>query len=299
MKTNFLILIFATIMFISCQRETIIELTPGATDDSGLLVKKIDEATVPGVPGVARATYEYEYNSDKKLMRVNYNSTSESIMRLSKTRYKRDNIGRIVDVAILWERFKNGIPYATLEGPASDTIIGTVAYKDQLSRKIDYVKYVNWSDGKTAVDSTVYEYDANDHVKKTTGYNLPAGVQQPGETFTLYGYTNWTINLANSLVQLETYGKSNAGFTLQIRYTFEHDDKVNPLFRNEDIFINQWFDFSPHNVTKQTVYIAATGETYDNTATYQYRTDNKPSSINSFSPPPVVNANRQSTLYYK
>jgi hypothetical protein len=293
MKKAYALSALTMMLFMGCQREVAFELS-----DEELLVKRIDESTEPGVPGKATTITDYEYNSDKKLIRSVYTSTYENITRSSDARYTRDNNGRIIIIETRWQRLKDGVPYATPEGPAFDTTFGSVIYRDASSRKISYTKHVNRSGDKTAMDSIVYEYDSNDHVKKTTGYYLPMAVHQPGEPLIPFGYTDWVFNATGSLTQQEVYG-GDAPFTMQIRYRFEYDDKVNPLYRNEDAFLDQWFDISPNNVVKQTVYISANGENYDNTATYQYRVDNRPSSVAYFSPPTVVSANRQSTFYYK
>jgi hypothetical protein len=298
MQKNFHLLIFLLLLLTSCQRETAFERVPGIlSGDSSLLVKRVDESTEPGVPGKITATYEYEYDLYKKLVGSNFISIYENITRSSEGRYMRDNKGRIITVENRSQKLLNGAPYVTPEGPAFDTSIINVAYQDDSSRKINYIKGIRLAGGKTAVDSTVYEYDNNDHVKKTISYYLTWAVHQPGEMLALSGYMSWIFNEKGSLTQLEQYVKDNAGLTMQIRYRFEYDNKINPLFINEDVFLSNWFELSPNNTVKQNVYYPVTGENYDNTAVYQYRSDNKPLSVTYFSP--VVTANMQSFFYYK
>lgn len=296
----YLLLVISPILLISCQRDVGIELLSSVvSSDSMLLVKKVDETTVPGIPGKSAVTSEYEYDSESKMTRFVLNSISGNQTRFSESHFIRDSKGRIVTIEIKSQRLTNGVPSVTLEGPAFDTSTTKVVYQDENSRKINYIKRTNRAGEKTALDSTVYEYDNNNHVKKTTIYYLSWAVHQPGDMLILIRYMTWTFNEKGSLTQIEEYGKTNSSFTMQIRYRFEYDDKINPLFRNEDVFLNQWSDFSPNNVVKNNVFIPATGENYDNTAVYQYRSDNKPLSATYFSPPSVVNASRLSTFYYK
>ena len=299
MHKTYLLLFVCLIMFVSCQRETGAELLDNTSDDSGLLVKRVDESTEPGVPGKAVATSEYEYNSEKKLIRTIINSAHGSITRHSDSRYTRDSKGRIMTIAATSQRLINGAPYQTLEWPAFDTVSTMVIYQDELSQKIKYIKRIIRSGEKTTIDSSLYDYDSNGHVKKIIIFYLPFGVHLPGEQLMSSGYSAWTFNAKGSLMQLEEYGEANGNFFLQIRYRFEYDNKINPLFTNEYVFLYNWFDLSPNNVVKQKVYIPAYGEDYDNTATYQYRPDDKPLSVIYFSPPTVTNTNRQSNFYYK
>jgi hypothetical protein len=291
-KINLLIILLT--LLISCRREVSIEPPPGTTTgDSGLIVKKVDEFTQPGYAGKPTFTTEYKYDSEKKLIREVFIAINGNDSTHSESLYGRDSKSRVVTIDSKSQRFINGVPYVSPEGVGSDTITTTVIYLDAISGKINYIKATGHSGEKVFTDSTAYEYDNNDHVMKTTSYYLPT-VQRPGDTLVLSGYSSWVFNEKGSLLQLEQGGTDTLGL---IRYRYEYDNKINPLFKKEDVFLGQWEDYSPNNVVKQNVFIPATGENYDNTAVYQYRSDDKPSSASYYSP--VVNGTSTTTYYYK
>lgn len=286
------------VVLLSCRREMSSEraLPP---DDSGILFKRVDTSTEPGVVTIGVSTSVYEYNSKSRLVKQIFTAGSGGRSRSSQSRYTRDDKNRIISIEAESQELENGAPYETPEGPAFDTTVSNIVYQDEGSVKVSYIKAVTRSGERTFIDSTVYQYDSHAHVKRTTGYYLPWGIHQAGEAPVSSGYTEWTFSEDGSLTQIEQYAQTNGTANLQIRYRFEYDDKINPLFTKEDVFINNWFDVSPHNVVKQNVYIPVTNENYDNTAVYKYRSDNKPISVTYFSPPTVVRGERRSTLYYK
>jgi hypothetical protein len=70
----------------------------------------------------------------------------------------------------------------------------------------------------------------------------------------------------------------NGTFQLDISYSFEYDNKINPYYSGDDIRLEaDWYSASPNNVIKQTVLIAQTKEQYDNMIAYdQYDVNGRP-----------------------
>lgn len=299
MKKNSLLSVIFLTLFISCQRETGYELASGLRGDSSLLIKKVDESTEPGQPGKYTGTYDYEYNTENKLIGILFNANYGIRTATGVTRYIRDSKGRIITIENVSKQFINGLPYVSPEGQLPDTSIINIVYQDESSHKISYIKSKYQVGDKTAKDSTVYEYDNNGRVTKTSPYHLPLAVHLPGDTLILGDYSTWTFDASGNLRETILYAKTKGSFIMNIRYRFEYDNKVNPLYTHEDMFLSNWSDYSPHDVIKQNVFIPGTNENYDNTAVYQYRSDNKPASVTYFSPPTVVNATRVSTFYYR
>jgi len=315
MHKNYLLITISFILIVSCQRESDIVLESGNINDTGsgnindtgsLLIKRVDESSTPGVPGVGTTITEFEYNTEKKLIRSVITSVIGNKTRFSERQIIRDSKGRFITIEIRSKRLMNGVPNETQEGPAIDTSIAQVVYQNEISRNISHIKRnishikrIARSGNKTSIDSMVYEYDSNDQIKKTTIHYLPWGIHQGGELLISSGFSLWVFDEKRNLTQLEQFTPSNGSYALNIRYRFEYDNKINPVYANEYVFLNNWFDMSPGNVLKQNVYIPITGENYDNTAVYSYRSDNKPVTVTYFSPPTVVNENRKSTFYYK
>jgi hypothetical protein len=264
--------------------------------DSGLLIRSVHESNSPGQATAYTSINDYEYNADKQLVRIELNSVSGTRTGKVITRFIRDSKGRIVTIENISKQFVNGVPYVSPEG-IRDTNITDYVYKDESSDKILYSKRVYHVGNKTAKDSMVYEYNAAGDVAKTFQYYFPLAVYLPGDTMTLTNYSAYKFDASGNLTENALYSRSGGVFELNMRFRYEYDQKINPLYMDEDALVSFWPQHAPQNVVKQSVFIPQNGENYDNTAVYRYRSDDRPSSVAHFSA--VVSGTNETTFYYK
>jgi hypothetical protein len=298
MSQDFLVLIIVSVLVISCQREVDGGIASQRGGDSSLLIRRVDEGTEPGRVEKYTSTTDYQYDIEKKLIRVEWNFVNGTRTWKDVTKYIRDSKGRVETIENISKQFDNGVPYVSPER-FLDTFVTHYVYQDESSNKLLYSKRVYRVGEKTAKDSIVFEYDTDSNVKKTLEYYLGLAIHLPEDTLPLKSFSTYAHDAAGNLTENALYIiESNGSFTLNIRYRFEYDDKINPLYMKGDVYLYYWGQYAPHNVVKQNVYLPGSSpEVYDNTSSYQYRSDNKPASVAYYSP--VVAGTSEATFYYK
>jgi YD repeat-containing protein len=236
------------------------------TDSQELLVKTIDES-----PGGSIIT-EYAYDQSSKLISERTTMTNTSVgTRTSSMIFYRDPQGRIIKTAHKYDQPVENILY--------DTVITLVHYENQNSTKILYTTAATTANGITVYDSTLYSYNASNKVIKTQHYtyrsNEPLGTPRKKSN-----WFSWDYNSVGNLIKMEQYSDpaGNGAYQVDITYTFEYDNKINPYYSGDDIRLEgDWYSASPNNVVKQTVHITQTREQYDNRISYdQYDASGRP-----------------------
>lgn len=236
------------------------------TDGQEMLIKTIDESSGGSI------TTEYKYDSNGKILSEYTTMTNSSVgTRTSSIFFYRDGSGRIFKTAQKYDQPVEHILY--------DTIITLVVYENGTSNRIKFSKTETTANGITVYDSVLYSYSTAGKVVKTQHY-LYRSTDMPGTLPRQVNWFSWEYSDAGNLLRMQQYSDhaGNGNFELDISYTFEYDNKVNPYYSGDDIRLEaDWYSASPNNVIKQTVLISQTKEQYDNLISYdQYDVKGRP-----------------------
>ncbi len=279
MKKAYFLFALLAALFVSCQKDisldaqntTVVnELLRG--DENGELLVRMVSVSIPGSDSIVQ---EYQYDSAKQLAQESFSaiSTQAGATKIysSITRFYRDASERVVKVAQ-----KYGQP---VEGIVYDTTFTYITYQNAGSKKIMYTITITKSGSKTAYDSTVYFYGTNNRVNKTqhfTGSIIDSLSVTPKSQV----YFTWQYESKGNLTKIEQFSdnNNNGNFELMISYEFKYDDKINPLFAQDDVRMEGgWGSVaSPNNVLEQKVTPAGIGAGYTHQWFYQYQINNRP-----------------------
>lgn len=251
----------------SCQKEISRENRPIDHTDStsaptGLLMKKV-ETYLPG--NFDWFTTEYDYDS------------SRHISNITLTQKIKQADGNIETTRAVLHFFRDNIRRVTRIGSLPDTssINTIIAYENSLSQKVTNISvYRTIATGaRLLLDSTVFEYNSNDLIAKTSHHK-----RLTGNDTKLLAYQQYLYDNEGNMIEAKLFQDDNGddNFQVVLTYQWELNTKINPEYFNEAAYFflqGQLFPYScsPHLVTRQLNYYHYPGGTDDQVSyTFQY-----------------------------
>jgi hypothetical protein len=145
--------------------------------------------------------------------------------------------------------------------------------------------------GTTITDSSAFIYDASGKIVSEEDY-LDDGFGNTQNNKFDFTYTG------SNMTGMKGYDITTGTAVLQITYVFEYDANPSPLvLGNEAFLLNNSFGWlSANNITKITTNLVGDPATHLTTYTYNYNTQNKPSTTNVISDGASLGVE---TYYYK
>lgn len=242
MKKAFFISLLAVLALGSCKKEDSGSQNPNLLDK--VVAKEGTDSTVT----------VYGYDSQKRFVTENSVSSGGT----SSVSLVRDANGRITRVA---------------ENAGTDTYLTDYVYLGATDKKIRNGIYKFSFNSQQITDSIAFTYGSK--VNKTAHFYSVPGV--PVQQVFYYDYTYDTKgNMSTVKVYQDATG--TGALTLQGTITFLYDDKVNPIYSNDDAlveFIGSQYA-SPNNITKVTIVGTDPADNYTANITYEYRSDGRP-----------------------
>ena len=230
------------ITFVSCQKELSMEPAEPSviTDNTGLL-KKVVYYSLPD--SIDYLTQEYGYDDAK---RVNQITTTQKILMSNNTvrvingstTFQRDSLGRIINVSNLPDT-SNTYVLMRYESSVSSKVANATIYRKSGSSSI-------------AIDSTVFLYNSDNRIIRTTQYFLQANNSLKLSSYQIYTYDGNGNIIEKQLYQDDT---NNGVLVPSLRYTWEYDNKQNPRFHNDAALFFWGYNWptvgSPANIIRQ------------------------------------------------
>jgi hypothetical protein len=252
--------------FFSCQKELSLEpADPSVTTDNAGLLKKVVTYYLP--ENLDYLTYDYAYDNANRIsqititQKIKYSNNTVSVITGS-SNFQRDTLGRITLITTLPDTSKSYV---------------LIRYVDSISLKAASATIYRMSGAVAiAIDSTIFEYSADNRVIKTSQY-----FRQSNNSLKLATYQTYSYDTKGNILEKQLYqdDNNNGVFVPSLRYTWEYDNNENPRFQN-DIALFYWgYNWptagSPANVIRQKNDYPNTQDDELNYA-YQYNISRKP-----------------------
>ncbi|HYK46616.1 MAG TPA: hypothetical protein VEV83_15675 [Parafilimonas sp.] len=200
----------------------------------------------------------YNYSFDEQGYLVKQQVLANTPVLYPVWEYTRDEQKRIIKIT----RFGSG-----------DTLILNVNYAN--GNEVSYAVEYSSKDPSKITDSMTYEY-ADGKVQRLDVYLSPTASSEQATYYFTYEYA------ASNLSKVHSFWLNDGTYSESLGFDFEYDDKVNPLFSPDDIFMGMGIGggasyISANNVTRQTNHYGV----YDDYVTYDftYDSDNRPVSV--------------------
>jgi hypothetical protein len=258
--------VFALILQ-ACQKEVSVANRPGITPDSiyhpaGLLMKKV-ETYLPD--NIDWYTTEYGYDSSSRLSSI---SVTEKIKKSDGSytttkvalQFIRDDIGRISNI---------------VSSPAISPVNAIPTYQNASSQNVANICiYKTLTSGeKSLMDSTVFVYNSNGFIAKTSRYE-----RLPGNAAKLQAYQEYLYDNMGNMSEAKLFQDDDNDGTFQIvlTYKWEFNNHSNPEYFNDPGYFylqEQLFPYScsPFLVTRQLNHYHYAGGSDDQVSyTFQY-----------------------------
>jgi len=266
LKTILAFVLF-TLLLQSCQKEVSVANRPGITPDSiyrpaGLLMKKV-ATSVPD--NIDWYTTEYGYDSSNRLSSIAFTQKMKkpdgSIATIKGAlQFIRDDIGRISKIVSL---------------PDTSPVNAIITYQNATSQKASNVSIYKTliSGEKLLLDSSVFEYNSNNLIEKTSRYE-----RLPGNAAKLLTYQQYLYDNLGNMSEAKLFQDDDDDGTFQIvlTYQWEFNNHSNPEYFNDAGYFylqGQLFPYScaPFLVTRQLNHYHYAGGSDDQVAyTFQY-----------------------------
>jgi hypothetical protein len=258
--------IMLVVIFFSCQKELSMEPAepPVVTDNSGLL-KKVVYYSLPD--SIDYLTQEYAYDKANRVeqitttQKIKYQNNTVGVINGSTT-FQRDTLGRIINVSSL---------------PDTSNTFVLMRYESDFSNKLaNATVYRKSGSYSLAIDSTVFLYNSNNRIIRTTQYFL-----QANNSLKLTSYQIYTYDGTGNIIEKQLYQDDNNNGVLvpSLRYTWEYDNKQNPRFYNDAALFFWGYNWptvgSPANIIRQKNDYPNTPDDEINYS-YKYNADGKP-----------------------
>lgn len=220
-------------------------------------------------------------SSSSQLLKVVSTLGSDSTV----TEFTYDGNGRfIVEKTTVVENGSSEISTKSIVRDAGGRATRVVESLPGISAFVDYV-YLNPSGPKVrngllkldfggipVTDSIAFQYGTK--VSKTTHYYSLLGSAPEVAYYIEYAYDG-----KGNMTQVKFYQPDDAGdITLSDTYNYEYDDKVNPVYFNDDVLVeyvgNQYV--SPNNLVKINVVSADPSQNFRLSNVYEYGADGRP-----------------------
>lgn len=238
MKKLFFFSFCAILLIVSCQKEVSESVLRGNGTDStntGLLRKQV---TTYLADSTDYFVYEFEYDTAGRLIKrrntVKFRKPDNTIeVKGGEILYHRDGRGRLIQIEYPPSQLYSDISYITVE------------YQDTLSTKVSKM-YDNLDKFMT-----LYSYDQNNHIQKTSFYHH---FPQPTDPMTMTGYHLHNYDSKGNLLEKRFFQDDdhNGTFESPVTFLFEHDDKINPWYPVDDALLAEtWSLVSPNNTVRQ------------------------------------------------
>jgi hypothetical protein len=229
---------------LSCQKEIEGVARPGSTPDSSSsgLLKKTVSTNLP--ENIDWLTIEYEYDSIQRISTIfitqKIKQTNGSIITKNGTvHFFRDPNGRIIRIGTMPDTASFNIIF-NYENAVSQYPLNAVSLRHQPSG------------ADKVLASTVFEYDNNNRVVKTTPW-----IPTTSNTMVTNSYELNFHDTNGNITEKKAYRDDNGDgiFELNIAYSWEYDNHHNPKYQNETAF-SYWqgiwpYIGSPNNVVLQ------------------------------------------------
>jgi len=263
------ILLYGAIYFTACQREiSLPESSKGAGDSltANLLVRSVSLWSDGTTPAADSIVTEYTYNDSGRLIK-------KEVTGQHPIHYRRDAQQRVTGITNVL--------------PGGDTAYTKVFYVSDSSMQVAYLLHGLFSSA-TPLDSMAYTYTGG-RVSSIYMYTYNSGMAVFG------GYQQWTFDAQGNAIQLKQYASDS---TLNMSYTFEYDNKVNPMYAADDARLPaEWgYTSSPNNIVKQNnEYSGGMPGDYV-TYTYVYGSNNVP--LTGKHAGPAIGSNVEALRFY-
>jgi hypothetical protein len=249
MRNTLVISVFALLALSACKKDDAASKTPNLLDR--VVAKEGTDSTVT----------VYGYDSQKRFITETSTGTGGS----SSVSLVRDANGRITRV---------------VENDGSNTYLTDYVYQGPSDRKVRNGVYKFSNGGIQITDSIAFTYGSK--VNKTGHFYSAAGV--PTRQFYYYEYTyDSRGNMSSAKVYQD--GSGAGTLTLQGTITFQYDDKINPIYSNDDAlveFIGSQYT-SPNNITQVIAVGTDPANNFSATIIYEYRSDGRPTQATTVS----------------
>lgn len=207
---------------------------------------------------------EYTYDSQNRLLSENFDGDVNSIRTLT-----RDNNGRVTKQT----------DTESQPGTASETTVIDFIYQATSGPTVrNGIEVFDLDASITIRDSIAFNYSGN-KVSRTTHYwTVPSIPSFPPTEVEIWEYQyDSRGNMREARYFVDT-SSTLSGPTLLATLTFQYDDKVNPLYTNDDALAEEVFNqyVSPNNVTSLAITSPIPGNDATITVSYEYRADGRP-----------------------
>lgn len=256
-----------TLVLQSCQKEVSVANRPSITPDSiyhpiGLLMKKV-ETYLPD--NIDWYTTEYGYDSSNRLSSIDVTEkikkTDGSIATTKVAlQFIRDDIGRISNI-VSSPAISPVNVIATYQNASSQNVANICIYKTLASGE------------KSLVDSTVFTYNSNGLIAKTSRYE-----RLPNNAAKLQAYQEYLYDNMGNMSEAKLFqdDDSDGIFQIVLTYQWEFNNHSNPEYFNDPAYFylqEQLFPYScaPFLVTRQLNHYHYAGGSDDQVSyTFQY-----------------------------
>ena len=264
--------LFLIIVLISCSKEKSLE-TGGAGGNNGGNPGQISRIEVTGLQN---SVADFSYDSKNKLVRYNVDAKSIAgalVTTFTCTRDASERISRSIE---------------DYSGSTSQQFITDFYYASPTDTKVKYGMRSFELAGLVIEDSILFTY-ANNKVTKTYHYYS----FDSGKTYLDFTYTTYAYDGRGNIIETAIYQDAGSGFEIVQKVKSEFDTKVNPGSFTDDALIESSVVqyYGPNNPLKQTTEIPLDpSSNFTLAATYEYRTDGKPSKAAFTTPFGALNA---------
>lgn len=246
MKNNLLLCaVFALAMF-SCKKNDV------SNNSSGSQLLKVVSTL-----GSDSTVTEFTYDGNGRFIVEKTTVVEDGSSEVSSKSIVRDASGRAKRVVESVPGFSGFVDYTYLNPTGSRVRNGLL--------KFDF-------GGIQVTDSIAFQYATK--VSKTTHYYSLLGSVTEVAYYIEYAYDG-----KGNMTQVKFYQPNDAGdITLSDTYNYEYDDKVNPVYFNDDVLVeyvgNQYV--SPNNLVKINVVSSDPSQNFKLTNVYEYGADGRP-----------------------
>jgi len=246
MRNALIAVMLVVVVMSSCKKDDT------GSDSQNLLAKIVTKQ------GSDSTVVEYNYDSQLRFIQEKTTSVDASGAEINTISLVRDANGRATKL--------------TEAVSGSGTYVTDYAYVSPSDKKLRNGIYRFDYNGTQVTDSIAFAYATK--VSKTTHYYSAVGVPS-----TQAYYYEYTYDTKGNMTQAKLYQPNSSGTTvLSATINFEYDNKINPIYFNDDVLV-EYLGYqytSPSNITKVNVVGADPADNFTATSVYEYRADGRP-----------------------